>query len=112
MGARSRARGLDADRAPAGSGRWLVTRCPRLAGVGGEISGTDGGKYWRSCRTDVDACKLANLGKTEKIGHHRLAATIFIGAVGMQSVTAASGVGIDQPPGKIIAAEKPGENVG
>ena len=64
------------------------------------------------CHADIDARKLTNLGETEEIGHDRLAAAVLVGAVGMQSVAATAGLGIDQRDRQIVAAEKPGENAG
>ena len=75
-------------------------------------SGADGAK--RHCRyqADIDAGKLTNIRKTEQIGYDRLAAAVFVGAVGMQPIPATAGLGIDERNRQIIAAEKPGENVG
>ena len=75
-------------------------------------SGADGAKRHRGCHADIDARKLTNIGKTEQIGHDQLAAAVFVGAVGMQSIAATAGLGIDQRDRQIVAAEKPGENVG
>ena len=63
----------------------------------------------RFCRVGVDPRQLTNLGKSEKIAYDRLAAAVFVGAIGMQPVAAAPGFQIDQRHGQIIAAEKPGE---
>ena len=62
------------------------------------------------CQADIDARKLTNLRKTKQIGHDRLAAAIFVGAVGMQSIAATAGLGIDERHRQIVAAEKPGED--
>ena len=66
----------------------------------------------RFCQARANARKLAHVCKTEKPGYDQLAAAIFIGAIGMQAIAAASGVQINQCHRQIIAAEKPGEHVG
>ena len=55
-------------------------------------SGADGAKRHWGCHADIDARKLANIRKAEQIGHDRLAAAVFVGAVRMQSVAAAAGL--------------------
>jgi hypothetical protein len=59
-------------------------------------SGADGAKRHGEFYADIDARKLTNIGKTEQIGHDRLAAAVFVGAVGMQSIPATAGLGIDE----------------
>ena len=73
-------------------------------------SGADGAKRHGRCHADIDARKLTNIRETEKIGHDRLAAAVFVGAVGMQSIAATAGLGIDQRERQVVAAEKPREN--
>ena len=73
-----------------------MTRCPRLAGVGGEVQAPTARSAAGFVSAGVDARKLANLGKAEQIGHNRLAAAVLVGAIGMQSIAAAAGLQIDQ----------------
>src|SRR5690349_2120182 len=90
---------------------WRARVCPRLAGanVG---SGADGAKCHGICRVDTHAGKLTNLGKPQKIAHYRLAPTVFIGSVGMQSIAAATGVGIYECNREVVAAQEPRESPG
>ena len=66
---------------------------------------------WR-CHANIDARKLTNIRKTEQIGHDQLAAAVFVGAIGMQSIAATAGLGIDERYRQIVTAQKPGENIG
>jgi len=86
-----------------------VAKCPRLAGVGGKGQAPTARSTGGLVKADVDARKLANLRETEQIGQDRLGAAIFVGAVGMQSIPATAGLGIDQRDGQVVAAEEPCE---
>jgi len=59
-------------------------------------SGADGAKHHGGRYADIDAGKLTNIGKTEQIGNNGLAASVFVGTVGMQSIPATAGLGIDE----------------
>src|SRR5215207_3671411 len=87
--------------------RYPLFRIMLYAGVG---SGADGPKRHEIWRVDTHAGKLTNLGKCQKIAHYRLASAIFVGTVGMQSITATAGLGVDECNRQVVAAEKPGEN--
>src|SRR6185312_10363772 len=90
---------------------WRATACPRLVGTGIK-SGANGVNRHGTCQADIDASLLTNLGKTQQIAHNRLASPIFVGAIGMQSVPATAGRDVDERERKVVAAEKPGEDVG
>ena len=64
---------------------------------------------WVRVSPVIGARELAHLGKTEKIGHDRLAAAVLIGAIGMQPVAATAGLEVDQRDGQVVAAEEPCE---
>src|SRR5690348_6472791 len=88
-----------------------ATACPRLVGTGIKSS-ANGVNRHGSCQADIDASLLPNLGKTQQIAHNRLAPPIFVGTIGMQSVPATAGRDIDERERKVVAAEKPSEDVG
>ncbi len=59
-------------------------------------SGAQRAQRLGACQPGRGTRKLTYLRKTEQIGQDRLAAEIFIGAVGMQAVAATAGLGVGQ----------------
>src|SRR5712691_2639022 len=90
---------------------WRATVCPRLAGANVE-SGPDGAKRHEICRVDTHAGKLTNLGKPQKIAHHRLSPAIFVGPIGVQSIAATAGLDINECDREVVATQEPRENPG
>ena len=86
---------------------WLVTKCPRSFDQ--EVSFRRTARNAGRSSRRRDARKLAHLGKAEQVGDDGLAAAVFVGTIGMQSIAAAAGLQIDQRHRQIVAAEKPGE---
>src|SRR5579859_3965227 len=90
---------------------WRATVCPRLAGanIG---SGPDGAKRYGIRRVGTHAGKLTNLGEPQKIAYRRLSSAIFICSVGMQSVAATAGLGINKCNREVVAAQEPRKSPG
>jgi hypothetical protein len=81
-----------------------VTRCPRLAGGSCEIQAPALAASRGLARLlAAERARAGDLGQAEQVGHHGLAAAIFVGAIGMQSVAAAAGFQIDQRHRQVVA---------
>src|ERR1700688_4064357 len=103
----------------AGSGRrknacrFRKVACDTVSSVfraGGGILGAHGTQCRRFRQAGVDARKLTNLRESKQIAHNRLAAAIFVGAIGGQSIGETAGARIDQRHGQIVAAQEPCES--
>jgi hypothetical protein len=57
----------------------------------------------------IGAFQQLHVREPEQIGHDGFAATVLIGAIGVQSVAAAACLDIDEGQGEIVAAQEPGK---